>query len=119
MRAACSFDVVKDSLGGPRSKFPHTAFFIAGTQAAARQPNSIEVMKLSDLSQGDHGKKVRPIAHPTRTREAAPLPPPPPPPSHAGEHTAPSAPQLCNNTHTNMHACMHKRADAHCSPRNA
>lgn len=55
----CSFDVIKDNLGGPRSTFPHTAFMMAGTQAPAGQPNSLEVMKLSELSQGEHGKKVR------------------------------------------------------------
>jgi hypothetical protein len=53
-----SFDVIKDNLGGPRKTFPHTAFFIAGTQAPPGQANSLEVMKLSELSQGEHGKKV-------------------------------------------------------------
>lgn len=54
----CSFDVLKDNLGGPRSTFPHTAFLVAGTQAPAGQPNSLEIMKLSGLSQGDHGRTV-------------------------------------------------------------
>jgi ribosome assembly protein RRB1 len=51
-----SFDIVKDSLGGPRSSFPLTAFMVAGTQAAPGEQNYISVMKLSALTQGDHGK---------------------------------------------------------------
>jgi hypothetical protein len=32
---------------------------MAGTQAAPGHPNSLEVMKLSHLTQAEHGKEVR------------------------------------------------------------
>lgn len=54
-----SFDVVKDALGAPRTAFPHTAFMIAGTQAAAGARNYLSVMRLAGLTQGDHGRRVR------------------------------------------------------------
>jgi ribosome assembly protein RRB1 len=53
-----SFGVVKDSLGAPRSCFPHTAFLIAGTQAAPGARNYISVMKLASLTEGEHSKRV-------------------------------------------------------------
>lgn len=56
---ACSFDIVRDSLGAPRSAFPHTAYLMAGTQAAPGNDNYISVMKMAELSQGEHGKVRR------------------------------------------------------------
>lgn len=56
--AVCSFDIVRDSLGGPRSTFPHTVTLAAGTQAATPKQNSLALMKLSNLVQGKHGSKV-------------------------------------------------------------
>lgn len=44
-----SFDVIRDSLGTNRSRFPHTVFAVAGTQADAAESNRLQVMKLSDL----------------------------------------------------------------------
>lgn len=52
-----SFDVLRDSLGAPRSTFPHTAFLIAGTQAATPRQNYLAFLKLGRLGQGRHGKK--------------------------------------------------------------
>ena len=57
-RAFCSFDVVRDGLGGPRSAFPHTVTLAAGTQAATPKQNAVALMKLSNLVQGKHGSKV-------------------------------------------------------------
>ena len=54
----CSFDIVRDGLGGPRSAFPHTVTLAAGTQAASPKQNSLAIMKLSNLVQGRHGSKV-------------------------------------------------------------
>ncbi|CAM8901955.1 unnamed protein product [Rhodiola kirilowii] len=45
-----SFDIVRDSLGMVRSEFPHTMFFVAGTQAEKSAWNSIGVYKLSNIS---------------------------------------------------------------------
>ena len=58
-----SFDIVKDSLGDQRSAFPHTAFMVAGTQAAPGEQNYISVMRLCNLTQGDHGKVCMHSAH--------------------------------------------------------
>lgn len=44
-----SFDVMRDSLGTNRSRFPHTVFAVAGTQADRADSNRLQVMKLSDL----------------------------------------------------------------------
>jgi len=44
-----SFDFIPDNLGMKRTKFPHTVFLAAGTQAAANQQNKIMILKLSDL----------------------------------------------------------------------
>lgn len=52
----CSFDLLRDNLGGPRSAFPHTVFVAAGTQADAAKHNYIAVVKLAKLGQGRHGK---------------------------------------------------------------
>ncbi|CAN0004822.1 unnamed protein product, partial [Discosporangium mesarthrocarpum] len=45
-----SFDIVRDTLGMNRSRFPHTVFAVAGTQADNLENNRITVMKLSDLN---------------------------------------------------------------------
>ena len=55
---ACSFDIIRDELGGPRSIFPHTLTIAAGTQAAHARQNAIALVKLSNLGQGKHGAKV-------------------------------------------------------------
>ncbi|CAB1115020.1 unnamed protein product [Ectocarpus sp. CCAP 1310/34] len=44
-----SFDVIRDSLGANRSRYPHTVFAVAGTQADRADNNRLQVMKLSDL----------------------------------------------------------------------
>ena len=54
-----SFDVLPDGLGGPRSAFPHTLLLAAGTQAATAGGNSVTLLKLSNLTQGRHGSRVR------------------------------------------------------------
>jgi len=54
-----SFDVLPDGLGGPRSAFPHTLLLAAGTQAATAGGNSVVLLKLSNLTQGRHGSRVR------------------------------------------------------------
>ena len=54
----CSFDILPDGLGGPRSAFPHTITLVAGTQAANARQNSLALLKLSNLGQGKHGDKV-------------------------------------------------------------
>lgn len=56
---ACSFDVLPDELGGPRTAFPHTLLLAAGTQAAAAGGNTLTLLKLSNLTQGRHGSRVR------------------------------------------------------------
>ncbi|KAF9681873.1 hypothetical protein SADUNF_Sadunf05G0048200 [Salix dunnii] len=45
-----SFDVVRDSLGLLRTDFPHTVYFVAGTQAEKPDWNSIGIFKVSDVS---------------------------------------------------------------------
>lgn len=45
-----SFDFMPDKLGAARSKFPHAAFIVAGTQADKPSNNRICVMKVSDLA---------------------------------------------------------------------
>ena len=47
----CSFDVVKDKLGGPRSTFPHDITIVAGTQAASAKSNYIALMRFSNVTQ--------------------------------------------------------------------
>lgn len=55
----CSFDLLKDDLGGPRSTFPHCMFVVAGTQAQSANQNYVALMRLSDINQGRHGSKAR------------------------------------------------------------
>ena len=45
-----TFDVVQDGLGQQRTKYPLTAFTVAGTQAESADQNKIMCMKLSDLT---------------------------------------------------------------------
>ncbi|KAJ6733578.1 GLUTAMATE-RICH WD REPEAT-CONTAINING PROTEIN 1 [Salix koriyanagi] len=45
-----SFDVVRDSLGLLRTDFPHTVYFVAGTQAENPDWNSIGIFKVSNVS---------------------------------------------------------------------
>lgn len=40
-----SFDVIRDSLGANRSRFPHTIFAVAGTQADRAESNRLQVMR--------------------------------------------------------------------------
>lgn len=47
-----SFDVLHDDLGDERRSFPHTAYMVAGTQAAREKDNEIMIMKLSGLHKG-------------------------------------------------------------------
>ncbi|EPQ29087.1 uncharacterized protein PFL1_03376 [Pseudozyma flocculosa PF-1] len=50
-----SFDHLRDHLGSDRQGFPHTSYFVAGTQADIAKNNEIMVMKASSLhkTQGD------------------------------------------------------------------
>ncbi|KAL9377863.1 hypothetical protein Peur_029198 [Populus x canadensis] len=45
-----SFDVVRDSLGLLRTDFPHSVYFVAGTQAENPDWNSIGIFKISNVS---------------------------------------------------------------------
>ncbi|KNC53403.1 oxidoreductase [Thecamonas trahens ATCC 50062] len=54
---ALSFDIVRDSLGYRRSRFPHTVYAVAGTQAEDASANALVVMKLSSLARNGHGEK--------------------------------------------------------------
>ena len=49
--AWCSFDVIKDALGGPRSAFPHDMTVVAGTQAPLAKANYVALMRFSNLGQ--------------------------------------------------------------------
>jgi len=44
-----SFDFLRDHLGSQRQTLPHTAFFVAGTQADTAKNNEILVMKASSM----------------------------------------------------------------------
>ena len=44
-----SFDILHDSLGEGRTKYPHTVYLAAGTQADTAQHNQIVLLKLSAL----------------------------------------------------------------------
>ncbi len=57
--AYCSFDILKDDLGGPRSTFPHCMYVVAGTQAQHAKENYVALMRLSEINQGRHGSKAR------------------------------------------------------------
>lgn len=49
----CSFDVLRDDLGRPRTHFPHTIYGVTGSQAATAKSNVITLFKLADIA----GKK--------------------------------------------------------------
>ena len=49
--SSCSFDVVKDKLGGPRATFPHDLTIVAGTQAASANSNYIALLRFSNIAQ--------------------------------------------------------------------
>lgn len=44
-----SFDIIPDGLGKERTEFPHTAYLVAGTQAAHSFTNRLIVMKMSNM----------------------------------------------------------------------
>lgn len=44
-----SFDVLRDSLGDERQRYPATAYVVAGTQAARADQNELSVFKMSSL----------------------------------------------------------------------
>lgn len=44
-----SFDILRDSLGDERARFPATCYTVAGTQADAAKNNEVLVMKMSQL----------------------------------------------------------------------
>ncbi|CAD6906402.1 unnamed protein product [Tilletia controversa] len=44
-----SFDILADHLGSERRKFPHTSYFVGGTQADLASKNEIMVMKASQM----------------------------------------------------------------------
>lgn len=45
-----SFDILSDSLGHLRTRFPATMYFVAGTQADAADKNLVHVMKVSNIT---------------------------------------------------------------------
>jgi len=49
-----SFDILPDALGSSRTKYPHTAYLVAGTQADAAQKNKLMVMKIRDMHRTKH-----------------------------------------------------------------
>lgn len=56
-----SFDIIRDTLGERRSKFPHTMYMTTGTQAAAGSgKNSVKIMKISDLHKTQHDDESDP-----------------------------------------------------------
>ncbi|CAL0329713.1 unnamed protein product [Lupinus luteus] len=52
-----SFDIVRDTLGLVRTEFPHTVYFMAGTQAEKASWNSIGIFKVTNIS----GKRREPL----------------------------------------------------------
>ncbi|RHN54447.1 putative transcription factor WD40-like family [Medicago truncatula] len=52
-----SFDIVRDTSGLVRKEFPHTVYFMAGTQAEKPSWNSIGIFKVSNIS----GKTREPV----------------------------------------------------------
>jgi len=53
-----SFDLLRDSLGDQRQRYPATVYLVAGTQADVAKNNELSVYKLSSLhrTQKDGGK---------------------------------------------------------------
>ncbi|OMO91604.1 hypothetical protein COLO4_18208 [Corchorus olitorius] len=54
-----SFDIVRDSLGSDRKDFPHTVYFVAGTQAEKPSWNSIGVFKLRKVAHHGCVNRIR------------------------------------------------------------
>lgn len=52
-----SFDILKDKLGPGRTRFPHTMYIAAGTQADMSKNNKISIMKLSKLHRTKHDRR--------------------------------------------------------------
>ena len=89
-----TFDVVQDGLGQQRTKFPLTAYAVAGTQAERPEQNKILCMKLSDLVRTKHDDEQdidddsddegaptpKPNPSPSRGRSPSPNPSPSPSP---------------------------------------
>ena len=46
---ALSFDIIRDDLGGNRTRFPLTMYAVAGSQADRAESNKLTIMKFSDL----------------------------------------------------------------------
>jgi ribosome assembly protein RRB1 len=44
-----SFDILRDSLGDQRQRYPATAYLVAGTQAKLAKDNELVVYKISSL----------------------------------------------------------------------
>lgn len=55
-----SFAVVPDALGEDRAAFPHTAYFVAGTQAEARGQNRLLCLKMSAMHRTKHDDESDP-----------------------------------------------------------
>ena len=55
-----SFDILRDSLGDERQRYPATAYIVAGTQADVPKNNELCVYKMSALhrTQRDGGKRT-------------------------------------------------------------
>ncbi|XVE70599.1 hypothetical protein DITRI_Ditri10aG0084200 [Diplodiscus trichospermus] len=53
------FDIVRDSLGSDRKDFPHTVYFVAGTQAEKASWNSIGVFKLCKVAHHGCVNRIR------------------------------------------------------------
>ncbi len=52
---ALSLDIVRDSLGSVRTRFPHTIHVVTGSQADKAANNSLTVMKMSQLHRTSSG----------------------------------------------------------------
>ena len=76
-----TFDVVQDGLGQQRTKFPLTAYAVAGTQAERPEQNKILCMKLSDLVRTKHDDEQD--IDDDSDDEGAPTPKPNPSPSRS------------------------------------
>lgn len=50
-----SFDILRDELGDGRTAFPHTLYLVAGTQAEKPGDNSIQLLRLTQLSRIQSG----------------------------------------------------------------
>ena len=48
--------MLRDDLRDDRTKFPHTLYMVAGTQATNAQDNHIALLKLTGFTREKHGK---------------------------------------------------------------